>query len=38
MLTLGDKGISFLWGQVKLFIMGKILFTPDTPAQVSDSH
>ena len=26
------KGIRFLWGQVKPFIRGKILFTPDTPA------
>jgi hypothetical protein len=35
MLSLGDKGIRFLWGQVKPFIRGKILFTPDTPASRS---
>jgi hypothetical protein len=35
MRSLGDKGIRFLWSQVKPFIRGKILFTPDTPASSS---
>ncbi|XP_023347550.1 ATP-binding cassette sub-family A member 1 [Eurytemora carolleeae] len=27
----GSRGIQFLWSQVKPFIRGKILYTPDTP-------
>ncbi len=38
MLSWGDKRIRFLWGKVKPFIRGKILFTPDTPASRSVIH